>query len=137
MPRHRGRIAALKMLFEEDLAHPELEGLIERGLAEVRRGDRPFVTNLVKGTLERRDEIDQAIEGAAIGWKVSRMPTVDRNILRLATFELGWEPEVPLSVIIDEAVELAETYSTPEGKRFINGVLATLARRFRPQEAGS
>ncbi|MBX5466536.1 MAG: transcription antitermination factor NusB [Firmicutes bacterium] len=134
MPRHRGRIAALKMLFEEDLAHPAVEALLERGLAEVRRSDREFVIGLVQGTLAHRAEIDAAIESVAVGWRIGRMPAVDRNILRLATYELGWTPEVPASVVIDEAVELADTYSTPEGKRFINGVLASLARRYRPQE---
>lgn len=95
--------------------------------------DQAFAEALARGTSEHMAELDAAIARAAIDWKIHRMPTIDRNILRLAAYEMRFEPEVPVSVIIDEAVELAHAYSTAEAKRFVNGVLATLAKTLRPE----
>lgn len=133
MARHRGRELALKVLFEHDLAKTEPDELLHRSLHGEGGEDREFVENLVRGALSGRDRIDGAIEEAAIGWRVGRMPTIDRNILRLAAYELIETPETPISVIIDEALELAQSYSTDEAKKFVNGVLSTLAKRFRPE----
>lgn len=77
------------------------------------------------------DELDEMIERVSEHWSVSRMPLIDRNILRIALFELRDEPEVPTGVIVAEAVRLATTYSTERSSAFVNGVLATLARTAR------
>ena len=82
---------------------------------------------MVKGVLEQQRELDQAIDRASVGWKVERMPVVDRAVLRLALYELRFEPSTPMAVVIDEAVELAKTYSTERSGRFVNGVLSKLA----------
>ena len=76
-------------------------------------------------------ELDEAISRFATGWSLERMPTLDLLILRLAAFELRRRPDVPTAVAIDEAVELAKRFSTDDSGRFINGVLASIAREAR------
>lgn len=86
---------------------------------------------LAKGTLTHLREIDRLIDDVAEHWTVDRMPAVDRALLRLATYELGHEPDTPTAVILNETVRIAKDYSTENSGRFINGVLATLARALR------
>jgi N utilization substance protein B len=86
-----------------------------------------FVGLLVGGVSRRIDEIDDVLQKAAHDWDVARMSAIDRNILRLATFELMEEAQTPTAVIISEAVELAKRYSTDDSGRFVNGVLAGVA----------
>jgi N utilization substance protein B len=86
---------------------------------------------LAKGALARLPEIDSLIDGAAEHWTVDRMPAVDRALLRLATYELEHEPDTPTAVILAETVRIAKEYSTEHSGRFVNGVLATLAKRLR------
>lgn len=88
-----------------------------------------FTCKLVEGVAARRDEIDAAIEALASGWRLERQVAVDRNILRLAGFEMLFLPGVPAAASINEAVELAKKYSTTESGRFVNGVLGALANR--------
>ena len=90
---------------------------------------------MVKGVLEQQRELDQAIDRASVGWKVERMPVVDRAVLRLALYELRFEPSTPMAVVIDEAVELAKTYSTERSGRFVNGVLSKLAPEERAADS--
>jgi transcription antitermination protein NusB len=82
---------------------------------------------MVRGVLEQRSELDRAIDRASSGWRVERMPVVDRAVLRLALYELRNQPSTPTAVVINEAVELAKTYSTERSGRFVNGVLSRLA----------
>ena len=89
---------------------------------------------LVDGVVGALDELDAQIEGAASGWRVSRMPVVDRNVLRIGTFELTHRPETPTGVILSEAVRLAKTYSTGRSGAFVNGVLASIAAAARSDE---
>lgn len=91
----------------------------------------PFVVDLVTAVERRQAEIDPMVDGAAIGWDLDRMAVVDRNVLRLAVAELLDFPDTPTAVVLNEAVELATGYSTDESGRFVNGVLATLARELR------
>ncbi len=83
---------------------------------------------LVTGTLERREEIDRLIAGQAENWRLERMPAVDRNILRLAVFELLAEDDVPKVVVLDEAIELAKKYGTEQSGAFVNGLLDGLLK---------
>ncbi len=92
----------------------------------------PFTVALVEGVAQHEERIDALMAAAAKGWEVERMPVLDRSILRLATYELIAEPEVPVAVVIDEAVELAKQYSTEFSGGFVNGVLSTIARQVRP-----
>lgn len=86
-----------------------------------------YATILVNGVQANESSIDRVINEHAEHWTIRRMPVVDRNLLRLAVFELIWEPSVPVAVVINEAVELANSLSTEESGRFINGVLGRLA----------
>jgi len=126
-PRHQARERALSLLYEADLKG-EAPSAVLAGLAVP--PDAYTVTVLV-AVEERLGEIDRLIGDAAIGWEVDRMAVVDRNVLRLAVAELLSEPDLPVAVILDEAVELATGYSTDESGRFVNGVLATLATGIR------
>jgi N utilization substance protein B len=101
--------------------------LVDRGLvaAEV-------VALLVGGVTRGRETIDPEIENHAKGWALDRMPALDRAILRLAVFELRERHDVPVAVVIDEAVELAKRFSTDDSPRFVNGVLAAVAKVARP-----
>lgn len=87
---------------------------------------------LAAGVMERRAELDAAIEAAAEHWRVERMPTVDRAVLRLGLYELRHERDTPTAVILAEAVRIAKEFSTEKSGTFVNGVLAALAKRERP-----
>lgn len=91
----------------------------------------PLVRLLVEGVADHGVELDEVIARFAAGWSLERMPTLDLLILRLATFEIRRRPDVPTAVAIDEAVELAKRFSTDDSGRFINGVLASVARESR------
>ena len=86
---------------------------------------------LVSGVADHLGELDAIIAGHARGWAIDRMPAIDRNVLRLAAFELRSRPDVPIAVVIDEAVELAKRFSTDDSGRFVNGVLSALAPELR------
>jgi len=122
--RRQARERALHLLYEAEAKGETPAGV----LAELPVAPDPFAASLVTGVGERAGEIDGLVSGHASGWALGRMPAVDRQLLRLATFELLAEPEVPPAVVIDEAVELAKEYSTEESGRYVNGVLAAIAR---------
>ncbi len=88
----------------------------------------PFLEQLVRGTVENLTEIDTFIERFAQHWRLDRMPIVDRNVLRLATYEM-WKLEAPAAVVIDEAIELVRRYSGDESVSFVNGVLDAIHRQ--------
>jgi N utilization substance protein B len=92
----------------------------------------PMTTLIVRGVAEHRAELDAAIAARARGWALQRMPVIDLAVLRIAAFELAHRPDVPMAVVIDEAVELAKRFSTEDSGRFVNGVLAALAGELRP-----
>lgn len=123
--RRKARELALQMLFENDVAGTEPAVMFSRsaGLSKATNGMRDFTRRLVSGTLANRDALDTIISKQADNWRLSRMPIVDRNILRLALFELLHEPETPRPVVIDEALEIAKRFSTPRSSQFINGIL--------------
>ena len=126
-PRHSARERALGLLYESEMkrvAVPEV-------LAALAVAPDPFALRLVQGVVAEEGRIDTLIAGAAEGWDLPRMPVLDRSILRLATYELLAEPDVPVAVVIDEAVELAKQYSTEFSGGFVNGVLSTIARQVR------
>ena len=91
----------------------------------------PLAVELIEGVAGHSDAIDGLLEEVAVDWSVARMAPVDRAILRLAVYELAHRPQVPAAVVLNEAVELANLYSTASSGRFVNGVLATVARRVR------
>jgi transcription antitermination protein NusB len=86
---------------------------------------------LVLGVEQHQGELDRLITESATGWKIERMPVLDVQVMRLAIYELLHRPEVPTAVILNEAVDLAKRYSTDDSGRFVNGVLAAVARQVR------
>ncbi len=126
-PRHQARERALALLYEADV-----KGLAVRDVVgALAVPPDPTAATLLDAVGDRGVEIDGLIAGAAVGWQIDRMAVVDRNVLRLAVAELLTVPTTPTAVILNEAVELATVYSTDDSGRFVNGVLATLAKEIR------
>ncbi|MDP9072539.1 MAG: transcription antitermination factor NusB [Actinomycetota bacterium] len=125
--RRASRERALSLLYEaevKDVAPADL-------LGELPVDPEPFVADLVGGVGRHQGPIDELIARYAIDWAVDRMPAIDRNVLRLAVYELQERPDVPVGVVISEAVELAKRYSTEESGRFVNGILSSIATDVR------
>lgn len=124
--RHADRQRAVALLYEADLRGADPLDVLAGNVD----GDppAPFTATLVEGVAAARDELDRLIGAYARGWSIDRMPIVDRNLLRVGVWELI-HSDVPVAVAIDEAVELANELSTPDSGRFVNGVLAQVARR--------
>lgn len=89
---------------------------------------------LAEGAYAHRTELDASIDAVSDRWRIDRMPVVDRAILRLALYELEFEPDTPVGVVLSEAVRIAKAFSTEKSGQFVNGVLGTLARSARPGE---
>jgi transcription antitermination protein NusB len=124
--RTKARKRALDVLFECDLRSSDtLETLAQR-LAQAEPTVPEYTVALVEGVVAHRDRIDELIESHAVGWTLDRMPVVDRNLLRIAIFELLWVDDTPDGVVISEAVNLAKDLSTDDSPSFVNGVLAKL-----------
>ena len=126
-PRHQARERALGLLYEAELKHLDPADLVDA----LPVAPDPYAASLVRGVARRREHIDHLLVGAAVGWELGRMPAVDRAVLRIAVFELLDEPDVPVAVVIDEAVELVKQFSTDDSGRFVNGVLSTVAAAVR------
>jgi N utilization substance protein B len=136
--RRRGRELALQMLYQHELAGTDVDRILE-GLEELDdapSASRQFAVDLVRGVLERRAEIDGIIGGQADNWRLDRMAAVDRNILRVALYELIYETDTPPAVVIDEAVEIAKRFGSERSSQFVNGILDGFVHRQPPaQEA--
>jgi N utilization substance protein B len=129
--RRRARERALALLYEAEV-RSVAPGEV---LAALQLAPDEYVTELVNGVESMAERIDALISDHSTGWALDRMPAIDRNILRMSTFELLGAPAVPVAVVIDEAVELARDYSTDESSRFVNGVLAAIAPKARSDVA--
>lgn len=125
--RHEARERALHLLYEASTRGTTPAEV----LAALPVQPDEYAVDIVSGVGERIEELDELIAGSARGWTLERMPTLDLAVLRLAAFELAYRNDVPLAVVIDEAVELAKTYSTDESGGFVNGVLSAIARTVR------
>ena len=127
--RHKARTLALQALYEIDAVARKPEAVTERLLGEagLDAGNSEFVRELVKGTLQNREEIDTHIHKHAPAWPVDQIAIIDRNILRLAIFEILFDNKVPVKVAVSEAVELAKAFGSEKSSKFINGVLGTVS----------
>jgi len=127
--RRRARAIALQALYEIDSSRHEPEKVLNRLLAEERlsEGNSAFVYEIVTGVLENVKEIDRDIQTFAPAWPVDQIPVIDRNILRLAIFEILIDNKVPVKVAINEAVELAKTFGADNSSKFVNGVLGSVS----------
>ena len=117
----------MSLLYEAEAKGQDIDAV----LAALPVRPDPFVVELVEGVGRHREEIDGLISRFSIDWPLGRMPAVDRNLLRLAVFELTRQPATPVGVVIDEAVELAKRFSTDDSGRFVNGVLSAVAAEVR------
>ena len=127
--RRRARSLALQALYEIDSVGRPEEEVIARYGGDLSPEAREFMIQIVHGTLESESEIDVLLEESAPEWPISELAVIDRNILRLAIWELLIWGETPLKVAINEAVELAKRFGSDSAPRFVNGVLGTLAGR--------
>lgn len=129
MRRRLAREMVLKVLFQLDLGKTDLDIALENVLEEEESCRvKDFVRSLVKGTIDSLPKIDEVINRFAHEWTVDRMAAVDRNLLRLAVYEIMFLDDIPSAVSINEAVELAKVYGTEESSKFINGILGNIVR---------
>ena len=144
-PRHRSRRVALQSLYAADLAGrtrreppPSCEEVFEGVAAhfDLQEGARAFAKELVCGVSSMLSELDARIAAHARNWRVDRMAAVDRNVLRLATYEM-LQGTVPDTVAIDEAIELAREFGGDRSPAFVNGVLDAVAQELRARGAGA
>ena len=126
-PRSEARERALHLLYEAEVRDQGPDEV----LAEQVLAPDAYTRRVVGGVGDHLAEIDTVVSGKARGWTLERMPAMDRAVLRMASYELLYEPEVPTAVVIDEAVELAKRYSTEDSGRFVNGVLSAVAAQVR------
>jgi transcription antitermination protein NusB len=125
--RREARERALGLCYELDVRHVVAEDL----LAGLPAPPDPYAEAVVRGVGQHLEEIDSLLAKFSERWAVDRMPAVDRALLRIGTYELGWERALPPGVVISEAVELAQEYSTKDSGRFVNGLLSRIAEELR------
>ena len=126
--RSDARERALYLLYEAQAQDISPVEALDRQIVE----PDELTAMLVRGVVDHRQRLDEAIAERATGWSLARMPVLDLNVLRLGAFELAERPDVPVAVVIDEAVELAKRFSTDNSGRFVNGVLSALVPELRP-----
>ena len=129
--RRRARELALQLLYQFELTDAAPEEM-QAGFEEWKSAGenvRDFADNLLRGALDKMDEIDAELVRQTTHWRLERLAAVDRNILRLAMYELIYESDTPHAVVIDEAIEIAKKYGAKDSGRFVNGVLDGFVRR--------
>jgi N utilization substance protein B len=126
--RREARERALGLCYELEVRGVSADEILD----ELAASPDAYAETLVRGVAEHRDELDASLRKFSEHWAVERMPAVDRALLRIGAFELGWQPELPVGVVIDEAVTLARQYSTKDSGRFVNALLSRIAEELRP-----
>ncbi|MCI8367374.1 MAG: transcription antitermination factor NusB [Eggerthellaceae bacterium] len=129
--RRDGRIMAVQILYTAEIQAKKPLDLLDEGLCLIEEGPlSDFALEAVRGVQENQERIDECLQSISENWTLARMPMVDLAVLRLAAFEMMYSEDVPLSVAINEAVELAKAFGgEDESPRFVNGVLGRLARK--------
>jgi transcription antitermination protein NusB len=132
--RRQGREAALQMVYLVDTCQLDVDKIPPKVLAEEALAPKTleFARHLAAGVVSEWDRIEKLVEHHAKNWELKRMASIDRCILRLASYELLKETETPVNVIINEAVEIAKKYSTAESSKFVNGILDKIKEERRP-----
>jgi N utilization substance protein B len=127
--RRKARAIALQALYEVDSVGHDIESVLAHVLAERKLSEEnvAFARQLVNGVIQNKEKIDQHIKNFAPAWPVEQIPLVDRNILRLAIFEILLDNSVPIKVAINEAVELAKMFGSDNSPKFVNGVLGSVS----------
>jgi N utilization substance protein B len=134
--RRQGREAALKLLYALDLNQADAQDVVNAAWVQeiVPPNVRDFVMMLVTGVGDHREEIDTVIRTWSSHWSLARIGVVERNLLRLAIFELLFRPDIPPNVTINEAVEMAKRYGAEEAWVFVNGVLDRVKHEVLPEQ---
>ena len=131
--RRQAREIALQTLYLCDTSNISMESALKTTLLDfITEQVKKFSEHLVRGVFQHKEEIDAMISRTAENWELNRMAVVDRNILRVSTFEIISDPNTPISVIIDEALEISKIYSTQESSKFINGILDKVKQERNP-----
>ncbi|MFC2033923.1 transcription antitermination factor NusB [Chloroflexota bacterium] len=127
--RRKARALALQILYEVDTTDHKGEEILNLLMdkEELSENTRQFTFELVIGVIKNKDKIDENIQNFAPAWPINQMPVIDRNILRLAIFEILLNNKVPTKVAINEAVELAKTFGSDNSSKFVNGVLGSVS----------
>ncbi len=139
MKRRKAREHALQLLFQLDMRKDKPSAFILKNYwAEYNPDDeiKAFAEEIVKGTLKHVAAIDKLIRRCAKNWSLDRMAVVDRNVLRMAVYEILYRLEIPTSVTINEAIEIAKKFGTDESGAFVNGILDRVARETGKLEEG-
>lgn len=132
MKRRTAREKALQALFQIDMSEADPKEAILHVLEEERGDD--YLSNLVSGVVEHKSQIDEMIKEHLEKWTIERIAPVDRNLLRLAVYELVYlKEEVPSTVVIDEAIEIAKVFGDEHASRFVNGVLSKIKQQTEKQ----
>ena len=127
MKRRHAREKAIQVLFQIDVTDTDPQEALEHVLSEG-EGDE-FLSELVFGTLENLDRIDEVIKENLVNWSFSRIGNVDRSVLRMASYEMVIRDDIPVNVSLNEAVELAKLFGGEESGRFVNGVLSKIMQK--------
>jgi len=130
--RHLARAVAMQSLYEWDFygGKKEIQTIVERDLKEFAPDleEKEFATSIARGVIEHQKDIDKTISTFATDWPLPKITTVDRNVLRIATYELLFNFDIPSKVAINEAIELAKTFGGESSGKFVNGVLGAIYR---------
>jgi N utilization substance protein B len=140
--RRPAREAAMRALYQMDLSGCDAEWALNTAMEQspdlkLEGGAREYAGQLVNGVTSNRGVVDKAIEGVAKDWAMSRMSPTDRNIMRIAVYEMMVSKQVPVASAIDEAVEIAKVYGSAESPRFVNGILGALAEQVRAEQGSA
>ncbi len=128
MNRREAREKAIQTLFQLDNLN-NIEISIEEAMSFIVKGQsNQFYEQLVRGTMAHRDELDAQLAENLENWELDRLPKIERTILRLALYEIEYNEDVPLGVVINEAIELSKTFSDEKSGRFVNGVLSKFTK---------
>ena len=127
--RSKARKRALDILFASELRSEDPVAALERAIEAGEGPTNDYTTTLVRGVVEHRERIDEVLTTYSKGWTLSRMPAVDRNVLRIGVFELLWgDDDVPHTVAVSEALHLVQDLSTDDSPAFVNGLLGSVQR---------
>ena len=130
MARKTARQVAMQLIYQYELGGEGVSSTIEESMdkPDLNADDMAYIQAMLDGTGEKQQELDELIGRYAVGWSLERIAKVDLSILRLALYEMLFCDSIPQGVSINEAIELAHTFSTPEAASFINGILGSVAR---------
>lgn len=136
MGRRASRESAMKLLYQLEIQKTDRDEQINMALEDesLTENDREYIKGIVDGVYEKTPVLDGIIEKKATGWKINRLSKIDLSVLRIGIYEILYRDDIPFSVSVNEAVELAKKYSNEDAGAFVNGLLAKVSKNDLPQE---